>query len=133
MPTCNTFCTQAAILLLMKRELSKVCLENVWNILSHFFATQVCAWMTQLLLSRTKKDKYNKFCVKTLENTNKTVRVCVNLLKTAWLAIWPLEDIAFDLASNIKLSSNWHRPRQLQNLIRYSYAQSMLYFCLFMM
>ena len=34
--------------------------------------------------------------MKTLENTNKTVRVCVNLLKTAWFAIWPFEDTAFD-------------------------------------
>ena len=94
----------------MKRELRKVCLEMCEIFCPIFLPLEFVHLRLDdtTLLSRTKKDKYNKFCVKTLENTNKTVRVCVNLLKTAWLAIWPSEDIAFDLASTIKLSSNLH-------------------------
>ena len=42
------------------------------------------------------KDKQNKFGATTFQNINKTAIVCVNLLRTAWLAIWPFEDTAFD-------------------------------------
>ena len=60
---------------------------------------------------RKSKDKHNKFAARSFQKTQTKLHIrvpCVNLLKTAWFAIWPFEDTAFDFGDDHQLSRNWH-------------------------